>query len=492
MSLTIQAQHIEITDGGALDTGKIKVQDIAAVQGATASLNLGIKVKAANDGAISLYENNLTMETPIETKRYGTLTLRQVLEHPDFLNKPHMRCQAPFRASESEAAFVSLDSQGNPFVFDSGSGIKYLLADGVTTPEAAITPLVDINQIKASRYLDTPAPAPRWLVQGVISQGIVGTIVAPGGTGKTMMALQLGISVASGERFAGVWDIGSPGAALLLLGEDDDAELHRRMETIKRHLPNVEKSAWDRLLVKSMVGEDMRLTSTDKSTWKIEPTHTHERLMSAAMQIPNLRLIVLDSLTRWRGEGDENDASTASRFIQICEQLAQKTGATVLVLHHTAKSVLNSEEPSQAAGRGSSAFVNDSRLMIQLMPINTAMNKTYKLPDDEKTWHVVLAVPKANGAPPQPTLLLRRHEGGYLSLADTTTRRLTEPTKVDTEIIKKIRAAAVAGTPYSKRSFSREFGGKGKPFHMGEKALAEMITNLIAVGHLKREGTKLS
>ncbi len=491
MSLAIQAQTFEITPGGVLDTSKIRVKDITAAEGAALSLDLGIKLKAANDGAIYLYENNLTMETPIETRRYGTLTLREVLQHPDFVAKPHMRCQAPFRASESEAAFVSLNSQGKPFVFDSGSGIKYLLADGVTTPEQTVIPLVDINQIKASRYLKTPAPQPHWLIKGVIAQGIVGILAAPGGTGKTMMALQLGIAVASGERFAGVWDTEEPGAALLLLGEDDDAELHRRMEAIKQHLPSIEQRAWDRLYIKSMIGEETRLTATDKSSGKIDPTHTHARLMAAVQQIPNLRLIVLDSLTRWRGEGDENDASTASRFIQICEQLAQKTGATVLVLHHTAKSVLNSDEPSQGAGRGSSAFCDDARLMIQLMSMNKAMNASYKLPDDELRWHVVLAVPKANGAPPQPKLLLRRLEGGYLTHTDTTTRRLKEPTRIDTEIIKKVRAAAAAGRAYSKRSFCKEFGGKDGTFRMGEKALGEMIDALVEAGHLRKDGSKL-
>jgi RecA-family ATPase len=66
------------------------------------------------------------------------------------------------------------------------------------------------------------------LFKDIIPCGKVILLVAPGGTGKTMFAIQLGASVATGCPFADVWETGETGGALLLLGEDDDEELHRR------------------------------------------------------------------------------------------------------------------------------------------------------------------------------------------------------------------------------------------------------------------------
>jgi hypothetical protein len=40
---------------------------------------------------------------------------------------PHTRCQSPFRDSDSEAAFLGRHADGEPFLFDSGTGEKHML-----------------------------------------------------------------------------------------------------------------------------------------------------------------------------------------------------------------------------------------------------------------------------------------------------------------------------------------------------------------------------
>ncbi|OEI62797.1 DNA primase [Escherichia coli] len=62
-----------------------------------------------------------------------------------------------------------------------------------------------------------------------------------------------------------------------------------------------------------------------------------------------VRMIILDTLARCFGGNDENDARDMGAFIRGCDELKRRTGATVLVVHHSGK-----DETKGA--RGSSAF----------------------------------------------------------------------------------------------------------------------------------------
>lgn len=62
-----------------------------------------------------------------------------------------------------------------------------------------------------------------------------------------------------------------------------------------------------------------------------------------------VRLIVLDTLARCFAGGDENRASDMGAFIAGCDYIKNKTGATILVVHHTGKD-------ATAGARGSSSL----------------------------------------------------------------------------------------------------------------------------------------
>ena len=51
----------------------------------------------------------------------------------------------------------------------------------------------------------------------------------------------------------------------------------------------------------------------------------------------NTALIVVDTLARSMGAGDENTAKDIAMFIRNCDLLRQSTGAHVMLIHHTGK-----------------------------------------------------------------------------------------------------------------------------------------------------------
>lgn len=142
---------------------------------------------------------------------------------------------------------------------------------------------------------------------------------------------------------------------------------------------------------------------------------------------------------------------------------------------------------SQAAARGSSALTDGVRLQINLNTLNDTARKQHGIPEDEMRKYLTLSISKTNYSAPQSDILLRRGEGGYLTRADSKPK-LKEPTKLETDILRKVRAAAAAGKPCSKTAFVKQYGGVDRCFKMGEKALAAEIAEMINSGEIKLDG----
>lgn len=361
-------------------------------------------------------------------------------------------------------------------------------ANDATKPTAAelhalstgTLPLFDVERSRATRYMLSAPPERRWLFKGVLPLGIVGLIVAPGGTGKSTFAIQMGIAVATGGKLADAWEVGEQGAALLLMAEDDDAELHRRICMVSDHL-GLRGNALDKLHVVSFVSEDVRLISESREHG-IQHTDVVTRLIASAEKIADLRLIVIDPASRWR-DGDENDASNATRFIQAVERIAQGTGATVLVIQHTNKGAMTAGESTQSAARGSSALVDGARWMCQLAIVNKTMNKTLKIPEGEMRMHVVLSAPKGNYAPPQAEILLQRQEGGYLKAVEPP-HEVKDLGRNDDKIIALIKSEASDGRNYSTRRLCEVFAGADKELGLSDHALRARLKWLVGCGKL--------
>ena len=103
--------------------------------------------------------------------------------------------------------------------------------------------------------------------------------------------------------------------------------------------------------------------------------------------------------------------------------------------------------------------------------------------------YLTLTIAKTNYSAPQADVLLRRGEGGYLTRADSKTK-LREPTKQETEILRKVRAAVKAGKPYSKRAFCKEYAGMNGPFKKGEKTLIADLDAMLETGELRLDEKK--
>jgi P4 family phage/plasmid primase-like protien len=123
--LTVEPLSAIIHQGAcdALATSTIVLPDARSIREITRRAGVEMSVTAGSNG-LRIVANDLTLATEIETKEHGILTVREIIAL-GITGK--LRCQTPFRDSDSWAAFFNRNADGVPFVYDSGTNITHWL-----------------------------------------------------------------------------------------------------------------------------------------------------------------------------------------------------------------------------------------------------------------------------------------------------------------------------------------------------------------------------
>ena len=289
---------------------------------------------------------------------------------------------------------------------------------------AAVTALraLGVRSVQEVGWLlpDNVAPRPRLLltVQDADNRAVpfmpagkVAMLVAPGGTGKTQCLVQLAVCVASGLPWLDSFAVPDPGPVLLVLGEEDMAEIHRRVRgTVDAmHAWGFAAQIEENLHVLSLCGRPAGLTDKNGDVTDFFNA-VHGGL--AASDIP-WRLVILDPASRFLGPDAEKDNAAATRWIEAAERLTQLPSApTILFAHHANKGALGGNT-DQSAARGSSALTDGVRWQGNLERAVDDDGAGGKVASASR---VILKVVKVNHCRQPPPLELVRDfaHGGFL------------------------------------------------------------------------------
>ena len=256
-----------------------------------------------------------------------------------------------------------------------------------------------------------------------LPRGRVGMLVAPGGTGKTMALLQLGVSVAAGLPWLGrfVVDPDAIGRVIVILGEEDDDSAHRRIATIAKHL----RISEDPVVLDLLQRNFHFLSMHGRSTQLIDATgNTTDTFKQLQDQIGNLShggplsMLAIDPAARFMGPNSELESSAATRFVQLFEPLTKLPGRpSVLMCHHATKNAAKSKTTDQGAARGSSALTDGVRWQANLTRCSDTEGT-------DRDYDLELTLVKANDVKPlKRPVRLKRLSGGYLRATAVSTRR---------------------------------------------------------------------
>lgn len=208
------------------------------------------------------------------------------------------------------------------------------------------------------------APCPPGEGDGLLVRGKAGLIIAEGGAGKTLAIMGLAVSLVTGRPWLNHYPATSEGGrVLMLLGEEDAEEVHRRMWAIGRalKLTDSEQAAAGREIVCiPLAGKVTPLC--EKNAAGIGHTRHYSTLLyqlAADAGPDGWSLIVVDPLSRFAGVQMDLDNYVATRVVQSLESLCDAPGRpTVLALHHSSK---DARKNGSVDARGATSLTDSVR-----------------------------------------------------------------------------------------------------------------------------------
>ena len=255
-------------------------------------------------------------------------------------------------------------------------------------------------------FYSTEPPAFDFVLEAFLA-GTVGVLVSPGGSGKSMLALQIAQAIAVGNApiVGANSECQQPTKVVMLAGEDPPIVVHHRLRSAGRLLSRDEQL----LAVKNL--QILSFLGVEKNLFDM----AFVKLVYAACD--GARLVIIDTLRRFH-DGEENDNGAMSRLVNAIELIAKNTGAAVLLLHHTGKPSKDTKGMQELTWRGASALGDNCRYVSYLRKMTVEEAKTLSIPEQEISRWVEFKVIKQNYAQMPPSVWLRRSEGGVLQAAD--------------------------------------------------------------------------
>jgi 5S rRNA maturation endonuclease (ribonuclease M5) len=181
---------------------------------------------------------------------------------------------------------------------------------------------------------------PEWLIDKIAEKETVVSIYAEPKTGKSFVGISMMLSIATGTEWYG-YNTEESGV-LYFCGEGEKSIFKRIL-------------AWEEHFETPLRGKKFRVSNRPA---RILDDEDYEDVLAKAhkakAEFGKLGLIVIDTLQRNFGSGDENSTSDMNLFIQRIDRLKFETGACIMLIHHTGHA--GSKSNGIRRGRGSSVL----------------------------------------------------------------------------------------------------------------------------------------
>lgn len=209
--------------------------------------------------------------------------------------------------------------------------------------------------VPLDKYLAVESRDPQWMIEGLWSDKSHGIIAGEPKTRKSYVAIDVGLSVATGTDCLGHFKVVKPGPVLMIQEEISDAEMRKRLRFIaasKGVGGNIHKEH-DKVSVH--LPSSIPLYLRNRKQLDLSSNDTFRMLHEQVLE-KDIRLLILDPLQLMLGDIDENKASEVRPILYNFLQLKEETGCGVMILHHYAKA--SDKNPRRGGQRmlGSQAF----------------------------------------------------------------------------------------------------------------------------------------
>ena len=265
------------------------------------------------------------------------------------------------------------------------------------SPTTGATSLTSSTRLEAAPLGDldfATIPWREWFLGRRFLKDTVTATVAPGGVGKSIIAIQEAIALVTGRAITGL-DVWESGPVWVFNAEDPIEELQRRVAAVCLGFDVDVSQLRDKLFLNS--GQDRTLIVAEERDGSVIAAPDVEALIEE-VQRHGIKLVVVDPFVRMH-RVSESDNGAMDYVVQQFQRVAWKTGCAIHLVHHTRKPPGGSSEGQAGnmdAGRGASAVAYASRVAHTLFSMSEKDADRLGISKDERHLYLRMDDAKAN------------------------------------------------------------------------------------------------
>ncbi len=235
--------------------------------------------------------------------------------------------------------------------------LAQLLEDATEPPK----PVPRLKPVSVADVFTNPSPPPQFIWDGYLPRGVVTLMGAHGGTGKSTIALMLGVCAALGRPLFGVDVVACK--TLFVSLEDSEHIVRHRLAGICRAWDIDPNELHDRLHIVDGTEHPEMFSADTRGAGDTTATYAELRKL---VQLEGVGLVLVDNASDAYG-GDEIQRRQVRAFMRALVEVARLTDCAVLLLAHVDKTTSRNKKAEGGEGySGSTAWHNSARSRLFL------------------------------------------------------------------------------------------------------------------------------
>ena len=259
--------------------------------------------------------------------------------------------------------------------------------------------------VPVSQFNPAQIPPRQWVYGRSVIRGFVSVLVAPGGAGKSALMMVEAVAMVTGRELLPGDRPVQPLCVWLHNAEDPANEQLRRLAAVMAHHNVTHADLGNRLILTSGRDLPLRLARMGKDGPELVPGAVE--FLSETALANKVDVLVLDPLGAMHSL-PENSNEAMNLLAGALREIADRTGAAIVLLHHTSKAAASDMDAAGAgASRGASAMTDAARVVRQIVRMTSQEAARLGVAEDQRRNFLRVENGKANLAPAEAARWLR-------------------------------------------------------------------------------------
>ena len=334
---------------------------------------------------------------------------------------------------------------------------------------------------------------PRVILPGLLYADVRSRI-APGGVGKTTLALFEAVTLALERPLWGKHPP-RPVRTVVVTREDSRELLVARLREIIKAMnltPAETADVLDRVLIVDLSDTAFRLSTVVADV--VVPDRASLDWLAGVLNEFRPDWVIFDPVVSFGvGESRVNDAEQG--LIEAFRILRNRLNCCIEGIHHSGKANAREKALDQYAGRGGSALSDGCRMVVVMQPLDAGeWLKEVGSPLAAGETGIVMALPKLSFAPTPGKVYIRRRGYVFETASTTTTTPEQEAEATAARVLEFIRKEYAAGRKYGKEGLRNSKDQLGLTRGQVDAAIARLESSgaVAPIGGQGRKGSHLA